>query len=211
MNYLLATNVVSELRKIGDGKADARVAAWVDTEDAESFFISAITILELERGVLGIQRRDAAQGARLRAWLDNHVRPEFAGRILPIDDQIAMRCAHLHIPDRRNEVDALIGACPHVFTHPLVQATMAGIIALLAVMVAAAVASVAVAAGGTIRQLQGSVATASAKDRSRPSNRSQSTVETARVPDVSWRLNSYTRTRSPPKPPGSTLEKKVPT
>ena len=121
MNYLLDTNVVSERRKIGDGKADARVAAWVDTEDAESFFISAITILELERGVLGIQRRDAAQGARLRAWLDNHVRPEFAGRILPIDDQIAMRCAHLHIPDRRNEVDALIAATALV--HGLTVAT----------------------------------------------------------------------------------------
>ena len=121
MNYLLDTNVVSELRKIGDGKADARVAAWVDTEDAESFFISAITILELERGVLGIQRRDAAQGARLRAWLDNHVRPEFAGRILPIDDQIAMRCAHLHIPDRRDEVDALIAATALV--HGLTVAT----------------------------------------------------------------------------------------
>ena len=121
MNYLLDTNVVSELRKIGDGKADARVAAWVDTEDAESFFISAITILELERGVLGIQRRDAAQGARLRAWLDNHVRPEFAGRILPIVDQIAMRCAHLHIPDRRNEVDALIAATALV--HGLTVAT----------------------------------------------------------------------------------------
>ena len=121
MNYLLDTNVVSELRKIGDGKADARVAAWVDTEDAESFFISAITILELERGVLGIQRRDAAQGARLRAWLDNHVRPEFAGRILPIDDQIATRCAHMHIPDRRNEVDALIAATALV--HGLTVAT----------------------------------------------------------------------------------------
>lgn len=121
MNYLLDTDVVSVLRKIGDGKADARVAAWVDTEDAESFFISAITILELERGVLGIQRRDAAQGARLRAWLDNHVRPEFAGRILPIDDQIAMRCAHLHIPDRRNEVDALIAATALV--HGLTVAT----------------------------------------------------------------------------------------
>ena len=121
MSYLLDTNVVSELRKIGDGKADARVAAWGDTEDAESFFISAITILELARGVLGIQRRDAAQGARLRAWLDNHVRPEFAGRILPIDDQIAMRCAHLHIPDRRNEVDALIAATALV--HGLTVAT----------------------------------------------------------------------------------------
>jgi len=121
LSYLLDTNVVSELRKIGDGKADARVAAWVDAEDAESFFISAITILELERGVLGIQRRDAAQGARLRAWLDNHVRPEFAGRILPVDDPIATRCAHLHIPDRRNEVDALIAATALV--HGLTVAT----------------------------------------------------------------------------------------
>lgn len=110
MSYLLDTNVVSELRKIGDGKADANVAAWIDAEDAASFFISAITILELERGVLGVQRRDAAQGARLRAWLDNHVRPAFAGRILPVDDAIATRCAHLHIPDRRNEVDVLIAA-----------------------------------------------------------------------------------------------------
>ncbi|MGO4834067.1 type II toxin-antitoxin system VapC family toxin, partial [Rhizobiaceae sp. 2RAB30] len=104
------TNVISELRKVGDGKADANVMAWIAMESAESFFISAITILELERGVLGVQRRDAAQGARLRTWLDNHIRPEFAGRILSVDDAIATRCAHLHIPDRRNEVDALIAA-----------------------------------------------------------------------------------------------------
>lgn len=110
MIYLLDTNVVSELRKIGDGKADANVVAWIDAEDAVSFYISAITILELERGILGVQRRDAAQGARLRSWLDNHVCPEFAGRILPIDDAIATRCAHLHIPDRRNEADTLIAA-----------------------------------------------------------------------------------------------------
>ncbi len=110
MSYLLDTNVVSELRKIGDGKTDSRVVAWIAAEDAARFFISAITILELERGVLGVQRRDAAQGARLRAWLDNHVRPGFAGRILPVTAEIATRCAHLHIPDRRNEVDALIAA-----------------------------------------------------------------------------------------------------
>jgi len=110
VNYLLDTNVVSELRKIGDGRADANVAAWIDREDASRFFISALTILELERGVLGVQRRDATQGARLRAWLDTHVRPAFAGRILPVDDEVATRCAHLHVPDRRNEVDALIAA-----------------------------------------------------------------------------------------------------
>nr|WP_295465487.1 type II toxin-antitoxin system VapC family toxin [Mesorhizobium sp.] len=110
MTYLLDTNVVSELRKIGDGKADANVVSWVEAEDADRFFLSAITILELERGVLGVLRRDQAQGARLRAWLDNHVRPEFAGRILAVDDVVATRCAHLHIPNPRNEVDALIAA-----------------------------------------------------------------------------------------------------
>ncbi|MEN3150055.1 type II toxin-antitoxin system VapC family toxin [Neorhizobium sp. IRAMC:178] len=110
MTYLLDTNVVSELRKIGDGRADANVVAWVGREDSVSFFLSAITILELERSILGVQRRDARQGARLRTWLDNHVRPEFAGRIISIDDAVATRCAHLHIPGRRNEVDALIAA-----------------------------------------------------------------------------------------------------
>ena len=110
MRYLLDTNVVSELRKIGDGKADASVVAWIGAEDASRFFLSAITILELEQGVLGVHRREAAQGARLRSWLDSHVRPEFAGRILPVDDAVATRCAHLYIPDRRNEADALIAA-----------------------------------------------------------------------------------------------------
>lgn len=110
MNYLLDTNVVSELRKIGDGKADANVVAWVGAQDATRFFLPAITMLELERGILGVQRRDPGQGARLRSWLDDRIRPEFAGRILAIDDAIATRCAHLHIPDKRNEVDALIAA-----------------------------------------------------------------------------------------------------
>ncbi|WDZ81656.1 type II toxin-antitoxin system VapC family toxin (plasmid) [Ensifer adhaerens] len=110
MKYLLDTNVVSELRKVGDGKADANVVAWIGGEDARKFFISVITILELERGVLGVQRRDAAQGARLRSWLDSRVRPEFADRIVPIDGSIATRCAHLHVPDRRNEAYALIAA-----------------------------------------------------------------------------------------------------
>lgn len=121
MKYLLDTNVVSELRKIGDGKADANVLAWVGAEDAARFFLSAITILELERGVLGVHRRDEAQGARLRAWLDSRVRPEFAGRIVPVDDAVATRCAHLHIPDRRNEADALIAATALV--HNMVVVT----------------------------------------------------------------------------------------
>lgn len=110
MMYVLDTNVVSELRKVRLGKADAHVAAWAESVDAADLFVSAITIMELELGVLSIERKDAAQGAMLRAWLEQHVLPEFSGRTLPIDTAVAQRCARLHVPDRRGERDALIAA-----------------------------------------------------------------------------------------------------
>ena len=108
--FVLDTNVVSELRKAGTGKADRNLMAWTRTVDAADLFISAITVMELELGVLAIERRDAAQGALLRAWLDGQVLPEFSGRTLPIDTAVAQRCARLHVPDRRGERDALIAA-----------------------------------------------------------------------------------------------------
>lgn len=110
MRYLLDTNVIFELRKVGDGKADPNVTAWIGAHDARDLYISAITILELERGILSMQRRDIAQGSRLRAWTDGWVRPEFAKRTIVIDDAVATRCAHLHVPYRRNEADAIIAA-----------------------------------------------------------------------------------------------------
>ena len=110
MMYVLDTNVVSELRKVRLGKADAHVAAWAESVDAAGLFVSAITIMELELGVLSVERKDAAQGATLRAWLQQHVLPEFAERVLPVDTVVAQRCARLHVPDRCDERDALIAA-----------------------------------------------------------------------------------------------------
>ena len=54
--FLLDTNVVSELRKAGDGKADRNVTAWLSRSDASSFYLSAITLMELEIGVLRVER-----------------------------------------------------------------------------------------------------------------------------------------------------------
>ena len=110
MMYVLDTNVVSELRKVRMGKADPNVAAWSESVDAGDLFVSVITIMELELGVLSIERKDATQGAMLRAWLDQHVLPEFSGRTLPVDTAVAQRCARLHVPDKRGERDALIAA-----------------------------------------------------------------------------------------------------
>lgn len=110
MMYVLDTNVLSELRKLHSGKADTNVNAWAGSVDASDLFISAITIMELELGVLSIERKDARHGALLRSWLENQVLPEFADRTLPVDTVVAQRCARLHVPDRRNERDALIAA-----------------------------------------------------------------------------------------------------
>jgi predicted nucleic acid-binding protein len=73
-------------------------------------FLSAITVMELELGTLLAEQRDAVQGAMLRSWLNGQVLPAYLGRILVVDVQVAVRCAALHVPDRRSERDALIAA-----------------------------------------------------------------------------------------------------
>jgi predicted nucleic acid-binding protein len=106
--FLLDTNVISELRR--PERADSNVVAWAGAISAASFFLSAISILEIELGALQIARRDAAQGAVLRAWIDDQILPRFESRILAVDTAVAQRCARLHIPDPRAERDALIAA-----------------------------------------------------------------------------------------------------
>jgi toxin FitB len=110
VTYLIDTNVVSELRKEGSGKANPQVVAWAKSADRPSTFLSVITVQELELGILLLERRNATQGNALRNWLDKMVLPAFAGRILPIDLPIALRCAALHVPNPRPERDALIAA-----------------------------------------------------------------------------------------------------
>ena len=125
MMLILDTNVVSELRKVRLGKADANVAAWSEGVDAASLFVSAITIMELELGVMAIERKDATQGALLRTWLEQHVLPEFSGRTLAVDTAVAQRCARLHVPDKRGERDALIAATALVHGMTLVTRNVA--------------------------------------------------------------------------------------
>jgi predicted nucleic acid-binding protein len=107
--FLLDTNVISELRKTR-GRADTNVVAWAAPVAAGSLYISAITVLELELGILQLERRDPTQGAVLRSWMSAHVLPAFAGRVLPVDTAVALQCAQLHVPDRRAERDCLIAA-----------------------------------------------------------------------------------------------------
>ena len=123
--FLLDTNVVSELRKIGDGRGDARVVAWIAGQDAGSFYISVLTLMELEIGILRIERRDELQGKRLRLWMDRQVLPEFQERTLPVDSTVALKCARLHVPDPQAERDALIAATAMVHGMTIVTRNLA--------------------------------------------------------------------------------------
>lgn len=108
--YLLDTNVVSELRKIKSGKSNKNVLKWFKNIPVSNMFLSAISILELETGVLLVERRDSTQGAILRAWLSSHVLPAFSERVLPLDVAVAQRTAKLHVPNPRSDRDAIIAA-----------------------------------------------------------------------------------------------------
>jgi len=85
MRYLLDTNVISELRKAHTRAIDPAVSAWTDSVDAGDMFLSVITIMEIEKGIAQMARRDLAQAARLRTWFETAVLREFNDRILPFD------------------------------------------------------------------------------------------------------------------------------
>jgi hypothetical protein len=123
--FLLDTNVVSELRKARTGKAHPNVVAWVRTVQDSSLFLSVIVVQELETGVLQLERKDLVQGAILRNWLDEHVLPTFAGRVLPVDTAVARRGARLHVPDPRPYRDGLIAATALVHGMTIVTRNVA--------------------------------------------------------------------------------------
>jgi len=123
--FVLDTNVVSELRKIRLGRADKNVAQWADSVDSVDLYLSAITVQELEIGVLFAERRDPPQGAIFRAWLDRHVLPAFVGRILSVDTVVAQRSAKIHVPDPRSVRDCLIAATALVHRMTVVTRNVA--------------------------------------------------------------------------------------
>lgn len=108
--FLLDANVVSEARRIPYGRADERVRRWLTQVEPTLAYISVVTLIELEIGVMRMERRDEHAGADLRRWTEHQVRGAFEGRILPIDDSVVPIAAKLHVPDPAPVSDALIAA-----------------------------------------------------------------------------------------------------
>ena len=120
--FVLDTNVVSELRR--PERANSNVVKWAAGIPAVQFFLSAISLLEIERGALQVARKDPTQGKVLRTWIDGQILARFENRILAVDSTVALRCARLHIPDPRSERDALIAATALVHGMTVVTRNM---------------------------------------------------------------------------------------
>ncbi|MDO5651498.1 MAG: type II toxin-antitoxin system VapC family toxin [Moraxella sp.] len=119
--YLLDTNIISELRKVKQGRCNRGVADWVQSVKESELCTSAVVAMELERGVLGLARKDPLQAQGLRNWLDYFLQETLSEQILPLDATTAKLCASLHVPDRSPENDAWIAA--QAIQHGLILVT----------------------------------------------------------------------------------------
>ena len=104
--YLIDTVVLSELRKC---ERHAGVVQWLRSKAVDALFLSAITIGEIERGVLRQRAKNAVFAEALGAWLDRTVET-YADRILPVDTLVARRWGRLSARIGHGGADLLIAA-----------------------------------------------------------------------------------------------------
>lgn len=90
MSYLIDTNVLSELRR---KEPNPGVVAWLEERPATTLYVSVLTLGEIRKGIeaLGKSKRKL----RLLDWLETDLPAFFAGRILPIDQEVADRWGRL--------------------------------------------------------------------------------------------------------------------
>jgi predicted nucleic acid-binding protein len=108
MRWLLDTNIISELRK--GRRAHPAVLAWRRSVRTSDACLSVVTLMEVALGIALKARKDERAGDALRSWYEHRLKPSFAGRILPVDEAVAERCALLHAERSRPGSDASIAA-----------------------------------------------------------------------------------------------------
>ena len=104
MAWLLDTNILSEGRK---PRPDARVTAFYDAQPLNTLYVSVVNIAEIRFGIE--LQEDLARRVQLNDWLTLKLRPAFAGRILPVTEDILLKWRLLMEDGRK------IG---HTYSHP---------------------------------------------------------------------------------------------
>lgn len=114
--YLLDTNVISELRR---PKPHGAVVAWLNAQSDEQLFLSAVTIGEVQAGIERVRENDSHKALELENWLDQVAN---SYHVLSMDATCFREWGRLmhHKPDQLLE-DAMIAATAR--THGLTVAT----------------------------------------------------------------------------------------
>jgi predicted nucleic acid-binding protein len=104
MAWLLDTNILSERRK---PKPESRVTAFYEAQPLHALYISVVSIAEIRFGIE--LQRDVTRHAELNDWLTLTLRPAFAGRILPVTEDILLKWRTLMEEGRKSG---------HTYSHP---------------------------------------------------------------------------------------------
>ena len=107
MNYLIDTNVISELVS---SRPNSNVITWLAQIPIEAIFLSVITIGEIRKGVEKV--KDNKRKAKLLIWLEHDLVKMFDERILAISVNVADRWGRLQCQVTKTlpAIDSLIAA-----------------------------------------------------------------------------------------------------
>lgn len=117
MNFLIDTNIISEVRK--GLRCDPRVAAWYESIDDDALYLSVLVLGEIRKGIELCRSRDAAKARALATWLAR-VETAFADRILSIDRFVADEWGRMSAERPVATIDSLLAATAKVHGMTLV-------------------------------------------------------------------------------------------
>ena len=106
MSFLLDTVVLSELRK---AKPSRKLVQWIKAQQAESLFISVVSVGEIERGMEQARKSDAVFAAELEQWFETLLNL-YADRVLPMSANAARLWGRLAARLGHDGADLLIAA-----------------------------------------------------------------------------------------------------
>ena len=127
MNYLIDTNIISEVRK--GRRCDPNVANWYETIEDASLYLSVLVIGEIRKGIERVRPKDDAQANAIENWLIA-VDKAFGERILPIDLAVANEWGRLNARRPLPVIDGLLAATAKIHRMTLVTRNTADIVDL---------------------------------------------------------------------------------
>ena len=118
MNFLVDTNIISEVRK-GE-RCDRNVAAWYFSIEAGDLYLSVLVTGEIRRGIEQARRRDPTRASVFEEWLAG-INLAFGDRVFPVDQAVADEWGRLAAIRTVPPIDGLLAATAKV--HGMTLAT----------------------------------------------------------------------------------------